>query len=176
MYKPDKGLFVAIDPGLKGCGVAIFRDGTLTWCGCARFRKSSGPRQWVSMAEEVVNVVEREAGTTTIFSLAIERMETRRKGKKSGSSKIHDDLFQLTHVAGAIFALLDWERAFSVRPSNWTKSPKHVNYEKAKTILDNEGAGEYDVLVEGVNSTIKKHMYEVSDAACIGLFCLRRFK
>ena len=174
--KPDKGTFLSIDPGLKGCGMAYWVDGTLTWCGVARFRKSKGPRQWVLMAEEVVRVYNRVAGQDShVDYLAIERMETRKTGTKANSKRVHDDLFQLTYVSGAIYALLSWDYAFDIRPS-WTRGrTKDVNYGISKKQLDAATGDEYDVLVDGVESAVVKHKYEVSDAVAIGLYCLRRF-
>lgn len=159
---------VSIDPGLRECGVATFKDGTLVDAWLARCNLDNGPKQWVAMAQTVLDHVDLH----DCDELVIEYMQTRR-----GRRDAHDALIQLSLVSGGIYCLVDEKNLGNVKlvhaPANtWTgRRPKKVNHNRVWSRL---GLTEVATLEEGLTKTPKKNHKELLDAVGIGLWHLKR--
>jgi hypothetical protein len=159
----DAGVVLALDPGLRACGWAVFDELNLVMCGCARTKgTATGPEQWRLMANATMEVVPHD-----IDGLAVEYMQTRK-----GMSAAHDNLIQLTWVSGLLAGYLDTE-LLAVPANDWTGGrKKEANHPVIESFLD---AAEMVVLRKGMASTIKGHHKEVLDAVGIGLWAVGRF-
>jgi hypothetical protein len=155
---------LALDPGLRACGWAVFEELRLVTCGCARTKGSAtGPEQWRKMAVEM----HKASLCCTPDGLAVEYMQTRK-----GMSAAHDNLIQLTWVSGLLAGYLDTE-LLAVPANDWTGGrKKEANHPVIESFLD---ASELAVLRKGMASTIKGHHKEVLDAVGIGLWAVGRF-
>lgn len=105
---------IAVDPGLRACGVAVYRDSTLTR---AMFvvspeRTLRGGPAWVAMAWAVAQQVNSESWTT-----AVVEFPQQYEGEESKVDR--RDLSELTAVAGAVTLVLS-ARASVV----WTPVPR----------------------------------------------------
>ena len=107
--------FVAIDPGLRGCGVAWFRDGRLKVASYveSRARTARGADCFVAMADAVYER-RRYLGcehTHTIIELPQVYQSKHQKGDQ-------DDIIQLAGVVGAI-CQTSGDDVQTVRPREW---------------------------------------------------------
>lgn len=156
---------VAVDPGLRECGVAVFENGKLVFAKLVTApHRREGATQWSDMALEVKSEVD-----LPVDRMAVEQMEVRKT--KTSAWK---DIMQLAHVAGGIFALfaLKSTEVISVKPSRWTQGrPKQANHVRIRSRLNR---GETRALTEGLEETPSANHKELLDAVGIGLYVLRR--
>lgn len=106
--------FVAIDPGLRGCGVAVFRNGRVKEAVYveSQERKARGADCFVAMADEVYRWRwERCAKGYTIVELPQVYTSKHQKGDQ-------DDILQLAGVVGAICQCNGGD-VQTVRPREW---------------------------------------------------------
>lgn len=91
--------FLAVDPGKKLCGAAVFRDGALDWCGVIEFD----------------NVFELRFGLDADYDAVVcEVPQVYQTGKRKGDQ---NDLVDITLCAGAVLSLAP--KALAVRPREW---------------------------------------------------------
>lgn len=156
---------LAVDPGLRAAGVAMFEQSVLDDCAVVYCNRGGGPDQWVAMAKELERWPSR-----TVDRLAIERMETR-----PGREDAHDALIQLSQVSGGLYALLGGaDEKLAPSANDWTRGrPKKVNHRRVRKRLRDD---ELDVLEGVVESTQSQHEKEVLDAVGIGLSVLSRWR
>lgn len=160
---PEETRLVAIDPGLRECGVAEFLDGELTRCDAIVCHHGEGPVQWVATADALAEWI----GDVIVDELAIEYMVTRR-----GRRDAHDALIQLSQVSGATYSMVRADASSAIKPAEWTKSrPKKVNHRRVRKRLDDD---ETAALTAGLKRAPKANAKEVLDAVGIGLFVLNR--
>ena len=147
---------VAVDPGLRECGVAVFENGKLVFAKLVTApHRREGATQWSDMALEVKSEVD-----LPVDRMAVEQMEVR----KTKTSAWKDIIF-------ALFALKSTE-VISVKPSRWTQGrPKQANHVRIRSRLNR---GETRALTEGLEETPSANHKELLDAVGIGLYVLRR--
>ncbi len=111
-------VLLSIDPGLRHCGVGLFRDKTLTRAALVRSpeKKVRGPAAWLAMA----NAVKAWVGDIPLDKLAVEVMPVYRY---DGLQK-RRDLLQLQGVVGATCGLV-WAREYvGLEPREWKGTVK----------------------------------------------------
>lgn len=161
---------ISIDPGLRCCGVALFRDGRLVACDAVSCDIGAGPTQRIAMARAVVDWVAAHA-EEHVEHVVIELMVVRKtRGKSAARGDVHGDLIQLSHVTGAIWYALEEAYSCSVSeidPGVWTKGfKKDLNHPRIAKRLSTE---ETEVVSEAGSYTVKEHYKEIWDAVGIGL-------
>lgn len=88
------GSFLAVDPGLGACGLALFSDGELLWAGAAvQDGEKRGPDAWRRLALEVQRRL-----PSTPDRVVVELMQDH--------GQFSADLLELNGVAGAVVATL----------------------------------------------------------------------
>lgn len=156
---------ISIDPGLKACGIAEFRDGVLIRCDCIRVRGHAGPKQYRAMSHAIADWI---GDLTNVDVLAIEHMETRR-----GRTDAHAALIDLSHVSGGIWALVDAVKMQAVLPRTWTHMrSKAIN---AQRVRDELSEDETSVLRHGLAGAPRSRHKEIFDAIGIGLHICERW-
>lgn len=149
---------LAIDPGLRGLGVAVFVDQELA---DARYVPSfehgaRGPAAWVAMAK---------AFETNPWDVVVIEVPQIYQGAKQKGDP--DDLLQVTGVVGAICGRVRADRLVGVRPREWKgQLPKEVCRARI------EGKLSEVELRRVVPSRHKSLAHNVWDAVGIGLFFL----
>ena len=151
---------VAIDPGLRKCGVAEFTDGILIRAYLVKGPKTGrGPAAWLVMALEVANRLSPHFHSST-WTLAIEQMDFNRRSDGRPA-----DLGELCGVSGALTMCSGIMNIVSYLPSRWKKGvPKKIHNQRVLARLD---AGER-------RSVPKDH--NVIDAVGIGLYHCGRYR
>lgn len=161
---------LALDPGLRGCGVAVFNDEVLAWAGYTRNPvKGDGLDAVVCMARAVKDVVPvtRDVGGVTVVA---ERMQVYTAGKGKGDP---NDLIPLAAIVGGIAAMFCGTTPRT--PSTWYK-PREWKSTMPKG--DAFTARVLERLSEFERSAIHECgalSHNVYDAIGIGLFHLGRF-
>ena len=156
--------FLAVDPGLRGCGVALFDDSALQWASYVEniMRDGRGPPRHGAMARRVHNVVSSQFGF--VKNLVVEFPRIYPKGPKDRRSD-PNDLLDVAGVAGALAAI--YEEVCWVFPQEWKgQVPKEVMNARVMKRLTPEEAGR----IVSVGS--KDH--NTLDAVGIGLHHLGR--
>ena len=159
---------IAIDPGLRGCGVAVFHDGKIAQAGYIRGAKTGrGPAVWSVMAQAVRNEVFMWEPENT--PLAIERPQVYTVGKSKGDP---DDLLELTGVVGAI-CYAHGGPVTAYRPREWKgQLPKEIHHNRIRKHLAAEGRLEAtERLLAGVPPSLAHNVW---DAIGLGRFALSR--
>lgn len=159
-----------VDPGLRACGVALFRGGHLVAAGFPTGAKdtdtdnSAGRAStWSAMASAVAGWC---ADRGEISALTIEFPQVRRSEHQRAEKKGTDpnDLVMLAAVVGAI---CDRFRGIDVRtylPEQWKgQVPKDIHHARAKTRLNSEEI----VLIPKLP---KSKLHNVMDAIAMGLW------
>jgi hypothetical protein len=158
---------IAIDPGLRVAGAAVFENAVLTWAGLVRnpVKKERGPEAWMAMAREVEKVVYVKANRND--ALVTEYPQVYRGPRQKGDPA---DLIELTGVAGAISGVLQAETSRGFLPREWKgATPKTVHNARvlARLTADEKTA---------IDATPPSLIHNVIDAVGIGLFYLGRLK
>ena len=154
---------LAVDPGLRGCGVAFFTDeGVLkhaTWVKNPTL-KGRGPAAWDTMANEVRSIPYFEF-TRKIF--------TELPQVYPGMPRTDvNDLLDLAGVLGAITSNANAE-IFHCFPNEWKGSvPKEIMNERVKKLLT-----EYE---RGMVVSVGALDHNTYDSVGVGLFFLKRMK
>jgi len=148
---PGRNVLVALDPGLRECGVAVFDldNGELLAAGMPENpeRKARGLAAWARMAAAVVRYVSelldplRSAGTLGSVSVASECPQVYTAGKSKGDP---NDLIELAGVVGRVAGGLGATSERSYLPREW------------KGTLDG------DVMVERIRSRVDERPVERS--------------
>lgn len=144
--------FYAIDPGVRHCGVAHFKSGTLIWAKLIKGVSDPCPLCWVGMADSVLR--ECSDGTRVVeFPRAY-------VGAKAGGD--YDDLLNLAAVIGAL------RPTRIVRPDEWKGQMKKDLCNK-RVVERLEGCERERIVGAGALT------HNVLDAVGVGLYCLGRF-
>lgn len=164
---------VSIDPGLRGCGVAVFRDTELVWASYIRSpnAKDRGPKAWLDMAIQVEAELRSlfedlfiEGGTLDA-ALVVEVPQVYRGAQQKGDP---DDLLQLVGVEGWVAGLLRAVRVVGYRPREWKgQVPKDVHVRRIEAIL----LPEEKARMQKCPASLRHNML---DGVGIGLFHVRR--
>jgi hypothetical protein len=168
---------IAFDPGLREAGLAVFKDGVLTFATLvqSKEKKARGGRAWWFMGSAVraalVNVVYL-GGEPGIFrkpfTFVSEIPQVYREGKSANVDP--EDLTNLTGVVGAVIGFLDPDEVETYVPAQWKgQVPKEIHNRRIiATLTPNE-----QTLLANVKCPVSlKH--NVVDAVGIGLFALGR--
>lgn len=161
-------MLLAVDPGLRGCGVALFDTaGRLVRCAYLRGSKDAKDAEaWAEMAQEVY-----DWGAADALRVVSEFPKVYAAGKSKGDP---EDLLQLAGVVGALTALFRGEvTEFQVlRPYEWKRQvPKDI---MAGRIADRLSMEETSVARHGMPS--KSFAHNVWDAIGIGLHAVGRLR
>jgi hypothetical protein len=147
------GQVVAVDPGLRGCGVAEFSGGLLLR---ARYvvnpeKKARGPGAWAMMAIQVTEVVT----TPGVFVVEVMQNDGRSMGKV-------EDVLQVQGVAAWILAL--GGSVVGYQPREWKGSvPKPIHNTRV-----------LGKLTSAERKAIVNDRHDVIDAIGLGLYYLGR--
>lgn len=119
--------FMAIDPGLRHCGYAVFAEGRLVRAGLARNPvKTEPPNAWRTMA----SVFERAARGG---GLVIECMQADGRTHRAQIASILD----VSAVAGGIVSVGGWSQVAGFAPKEWTRGiPKAPRGKRVLSRLD----------------------------------------
>ncbi len=166
---------LALDPGIRGCGLACFSDDRLVWCAYIKnsMKKGTGVVACVSMVEALVNSIADAA----IDKLVVEwpRIYQRGGGKSKGDP---NDLRDLCGVSAGLASHYSDIEIAHVEPSEWKGQLPHeaVEMRVLQRLSPQElGPIEMEAYQKGVKSGGKTFGHNVTDAVGIGLFALGRF-
>ena len=160
MSRPRR-LLVAIDAGLRTCGVAMFATGVLVAAFTADESVGRGPAVWRSMALKVTSNITRlrYPWCEMPVDLVIEVMQEDSRSRGNVA-----DILEVQGVAGAISSHYLWKTITGYTPRQWKGSvPKTVSHLRARRTMC---VAERDV-VEGLD-------HNGMDAVALGLFHLKR--
>lgn len=151
-------IVMAADPGLRGCGVAVFDDARLIWAGYARSaeRTVRGPAAWQAAALAVV-----ECYPLGLDVLVVEYPQIYR-------GMYAADLVEITGVVGAVVGQYEGrcQEVVGYLPRDWTMGvPKEVRHARLEKDLSEE---EWAAIEDAGALT-----HNVLDAVGIGLFYLK---
>jgi hypothetical protein len=131
-------LLIAVDPGLRACGVAVFRNGELSWAGAVRGPKEGrGPWLWRSLGAEVAAQLDRECAVglsaIAMWHVVIETMKVYTEGKGDP-----DDLLELSGIGGAVAASLPaWWSVEGVLAREWNgQVPSAIRRERTRAWVE----------------------------------------
>jgi hypothetical protein len=115
MRTSSVGYLLAVDPGLRCVGVALFKDGALVRAAALRGPATGrGPAVWSALAQDVERWVGMQGNRTTPGTLVVEMMKVQVKGRADPA-----DLIELAGVTGAIVGRLSSWSAEGFEPSIW---------------------------------------------------------
>lgn len=160
---------VSVDPGLRYCGVAEWRDGALVAASGVKTTVSDavrGPVAWAAMAGEVRGVVEPHLFDVDVLVVEYPQIYPKRRGFRSFVNP--NDLLEVAGVVGAIVGALNPVTVVGYLPREWkgsTPKEKHNNAVLA-TLLYAELA-----LVPNLPEYLA---HNVTDSLGLGLFYLGR--
>lgn len=166
-------MLLSVDPGIRGVGAAIFRDGHLYRCDYVRSpaRAGAGPRECALVAWEVRTWV--GTGTEIVTEIVFEwpRIYARGGGRSKGDP---NDLRALCGVDGAVAAIFDRAESKFVEPAEWKGQKSHEAVEtKVETALDAVEVAIWQAARDRAGKTLE---HNVTDAVGIGLKALGRFE
>lgn len=130
-------LLVTVDPGLRACGVAVFRDGRLTSAFAVRGPADvRGPRLWRSLGGDVCHRLSKTGLFPQQGHLVVETMKVYTEGKADP-----DDLLELQGVASAIACgVPGWWSVEGVLTRDWNgQVPSAVRRERTKKWVADNG-------------------------------------
>lgn len=164
---------LAIDPGIRGCGVAVFEDGVLSDAAYLKNPNTSGGHtlEASTMAKEVV-LWAKLGGT--VEDLAVEWPQIYATAIRMGKSKADpNDLLPLTCVLGGVATCLQPAKAVSYKPREWKGNlPDEPTRTRTKSRLSGSELG----VAEASARRIGALCHNMWDAVGIGLHHLGRFK
>jgi hypothetical protein len=171
---PHQPWTLAIDPGLRQCGVSIFEGTSLhgAWLARSRVLKDRGPKAWFAMAEKVFEswLQRAPARGYLVHSLVVEVPQVywraRRRGKAGGGNAA--DLIELAGVVGAISSLAPVLNRVHFLPRKWKgQVPKKVHNARVMKRLSSAEQG----FIEPTPASL---LNNVIDSVGLGLFHLGR--
>lgn len=154
---------LAVDPGVRGCGIAYFRGPTLHFATYLRnpVEKGNGPTAWFGMADAVYFHFKELGYAVETFVLEVPQVYRVSKGDPN-------DLIDLAGVGGAIGASFPLKRAIGYKPREWKGTiKKEIHHPR---ILAQLSPAELECIAE----KRKTYVHNVTDAIGIGLFFLER--
>lgn len=156
---------VAMDPGLRDCWLAVFRDGLLleTWRVSNPEKKARGPEAWLAMGRDVVDFIESRF---VVNHLVTEIPQVYGFGKQKGDQ---DDITNLSGIVGAVTMALNPKKVSHYYPREWKgQMPKEPCNQM---VLDRLSESEKKA-VAGYGAL----QHNILDAIGIGLKYLGRFE
>lgn len=161
-------MWIAIDPGLRGCGVSVWTDrGEL--CGASYIpgaKEGRGPQAWRVLAEAVARYACSVAPYGQI-NLILEVPQVYVRARSKGDP---NDLIQVAAVVGALTGKLMVPGADCVAylPAEWKgQTPKEITTARAQAALQADELSE-------VKLPAKSLQHNVWDAVALGLYHLKR--
>jgi hypothetical protein len=160
---------LSLDPGLRGCGLALFHDDKLhtAWYSKNLEKKARGPTAWDAMA----SVVERDVFLRLPREVwVVDRLATEVPQVYRGRSSKGDpaDLLELTGVVGAVARAIPSRERRHYLPREWKgQVPKEIHVPRILNIL----AADETQRIEPVIASLRHNQ---TDGIGIGLFDLRR--
>lgn len=128
-----------MDPGLRACGVALFRDGVLVRAGAVRGpREGRGPEVWAALAAYVEVWADGllPFDSDVVGTLVVETM----RHNPHGRSVPVEDLLELAGVAGAVVGRLPGWTAHAAQAHRWKgQVPRDVMGRRVEAHLREEG-------------------------------------
>ncbi len=155
-------LVVAVDPGVRGCGVALFRDGLLEQATYVESH-SAGQRSiaWLAMVAAVKEFI----GARAVARFVVELPQVYIQAKSKGDP---NDLIHLAAVVGGLCVAFESAPQQVYLPAEWKgQVPKEIVHARASQRLsDDEG--------KRISCRRKSLLHNVKDAVSIGLKYLGR--
>ena len=162
---------IAVDPGIKGCGLAIFGAGELQYCGYERSTSTSQDpvTRCADMAAQVALCVRRRIADLPGGKLILEFPQVYPGGRGRGDP---NDLLFLAGVTCAISALLPTLSTRSVRPRAWKgQVPKAIHHTRIVQRLSEAEHARMDAWLDLVPGNLR---HNALDAIGLGLWALNR--
>lgn len=159
-------MILSIDPGLRGCGVALWApDGELAAAAyVAGDKTAKDAAAWVTMAYAVHEWADHACGADLVDELVCEFPKVYTLGKSKGDP---EDLLQLAAVVGCIVGKFPGTVRRVYRPSEWKgQTPKDITTARTQAALTGEERAR--IKLPG-----KSLAHNVHDAIGIGLRHLR---
>lgn len=166
---------LSVDPGIRGCGAALFRAGELVACAYVKnpMKSGSGPAECASMVCAVCICGMLDLVIINVLVVEWPQVYQRGGGRTRGDA---NDLLGLAGVGGGLAARF-WEadtKVRSVSPSEWKgQVPKDAIALRVESRLSEAERVAYDAGVTAVAPSLR---HNVSDAVGIGLWGLGRFE
>lgn len=167
---------LSVDPGIRGCGCALWNKGVLVFATYVNnpAAKGGGPAECAKMAHAIVAWVRRDFGD--LERVICEWPQTYGGGASRGDT---NDLFPVAGVGAALAALVEENVRFDyVVPHDWKGSiqkPKKVSDPYPIVLMCERRLS--DVEKDGIELPgNKRHHWDVWDAVGIGLKALDRFE
>lgn len=162
---------LAIDPGLRQCGVAMFEGGALNGAWLARNRRKAerGPEAWYSMAESVLYswIKRAPARGQLVHDLVIEVPQIYWRANRGGNAA---DLIELAGVVGAVSQALPVLNRVHFLPRKWKgQTPKPVHNRRVLAKLQEPERA----FIEPTPASL---LNNVVDAVGLGLYRLGRLR
>lgn len=153
---------LCVDPGLRGCGVAIFDGARLTTAG---YVKNPSAGRGYSAASALARAIQHRVVT---YHYDIALVEYPRAYGSVHAKGDPNDLLDVAAVGSAVAMLFEPEKIESVFPSDWKGNVKKsiMLVRIAEKLTDEERAV--------VQKTNKSDTEDILDAIGIGLWKLRR--
>jgi hypothetical protein len=116
----EMSVLLCVDPGLRGCGCAVFADGALVRAAYVPSPEQSarGPVAWLAMSEAVTVWYGQLVRFPSELLLEVMRIYPRSDQQKGDPN----DLLELNGVQGAIAANIKPERLLGYFPHDWKGS------------------------------------------------------
>jgi len=167
----NAGLVLAIDPGVRGCGAALFEHRMLvkaSYVANVAFKGEARAVEAAEMAEQV-----KRHFPLSLHAAVIEWPQVYAGAIRAGKSKADpNDLLALTAVAGAIATKYIGTEIFTVRPAEWKgQVPKSI---VANRVWDCLEGVEVDVL-KVASRDAGRLAHNIVDAVGIGLCYIGRW-
>lgn len=166
---------VSVDPGIRGCGVALFRDGRLVAAEYVKnpVKKGNDFDAIIAVAQAAREWVGGRAADRGDLRLVLEWPKVYTASKSKGDN---NDLLALCAVDAAIVALVG-ARATKIIPRDWKGTMAHeAVVHRVYSRLDSEGnRSEWNTLADAEFRAGKTYGHNVVDAVGIGLHALGRF-
>lgn len=175
-------MLLAIDPGLRHCGYAVFYGGKLVCAGLARNpdKTNRGPQAWLSMAMTlVVELGNQQLPLSAGDEVVLEGQQVYQASHLAGKMGADaNDLLELSGVCGAIaaaYAGLTVQDFRRVMPSEWkgTTDKTICQLRVSKRLSDSEAMAICWPGKAGKDSSLAHNVY---DAIAIGMFAVGRWR
>lgn len=158
------GLVLAVDPGVRGCGVALFRGEVLEQ---AVYVVGHGEGQraesWISMVDAVREFIGERVVTHLVLELPQVYVQSKSKGDPN-------DLINLAAVVGGLSVAFRTAKQRVFLPFEWKgQVPKAIMHERALSRLLPEEA-------KRISCRKKSLLHNVLDALALGLEFLGRMR
>lgn len=152
---------MAVDPGIRYCGVSIWNDGILKMAALVKSPEKvlRGPKAWLEMARAVKALYPLGLDTLVV---ELQQQDTR---------EFHaDDMFQVCGVTGALIGAYDesCRHVVGFYPG-WSKVPKTIRHSR----LYKPGILSAEEWTK-VEKCVKYLEHNRDDGICLGLYYLRQ--